>query len=211
MHVVDLMNVNTSNVRQANILTSLTKLEIAPTGQAIAIADAECQVQLYGSPSNTFFTSLNNPIEQPNIEVAPPMDWSAESPLNTIGMPYYRELLLSAWPDHMVSDVGAPHPKIDAQLSPGWKNTEWGSYAPNTSGLKRNQAINTRASEPPKSKAPLFLHLQENVASERRIGDVAGGIDAAKMSSLKEDLYNERYSNVEIKYSKYGVDDFDFR
>jgi PAB-dependent poly(A)-specific ribonuclease subunit 2 len=125
MHVVDLMNVNTSNVRQANILTSLTKLEIAPTGQAIAIADAECQVQLYGSPSNTFFTSLNNPIEQPDMEVAPPsVDWSTESPLNTVGMPYYRELLLSAWPDHMVSDVGAQHPKVDAQLFPSWKNTE---------------------------------------------------------------------------------------
>jgi PAB-dependent poly(A)-specific ribonuclease subunit 2 len=52
---------------------------------------------------------------------------------------------------------------------------------------------------------------KHRIASEKRTGDVAGAIDAAKMSSLKEDLFNERYSNVEIKYSKYGVDDFDFR
>jgi PAB-dependent poly(A)-specific ribonuclease subunit 2 len=63
MHIVDLMNVNTSNVRQANILTYLSMFEIAPSGEAIALADAECNVHLWGSPSRLRFAELSVPVE----------------------------------------------------------------------------------------------------------------------------------------------------
>lgn len=82
MHVVDLVNVNTSNVRmkQANV-KFLSKIEIAPSGQAIALADAECNVQLWGPPA-MHFAEVSNPIEyhdQVDELLLPEMDWSVNT------------------------------------------------------------------------------------------------------------------------------------
>jgi len=57
------MNVNTSNVRQANVLNYLSMVEIAPSGEAIALADSDCNVHIWGSPSRIRFAEINNPIE----------------------------------------------------------------------------------------------------------------------------------------------------
>ena len=80
IHLVDLMNVNTSNVRQANVLTYISMIEIAPSGEAIALADAECNVQLWGSPSKIRFAEYNNPVEFADLDddhVA--LDWSVDT------------------------------------------------------------------------------------------------------------------------------------
>ena len=80
IHIVDLMNVNTSNVRQANVLSYLSMVEIAPSGEAIALADAECNIHLWGSPSRIRFAALSNP-----VDFADPaddhitLDWSVDT------------------------------------------------------------------------------------------------------------------------------------
>lgn len=80
IHVVDLMNVNTSNVRQANVLSYLNMVEIAPSGEAIALADAECNIHLWGAPSRIRFAELSIPIEFADAEESlPNMDWSADT------------------------------------------------------------------------------------------------------------------------------------
>ncbi len=45
LQVVDLMNPNTVNLRQAVVSSYLTGLELAPSGEALALADADCFVQ----------------------------------------------------------------------------------------------------------------------------------------------------------------------
>lgn len=131
-------------------------------------------------------------------------------------MPYYREQLLSAWPSHMIFEVGAPPPKIDPQLLSSLKATEWGGYGRNTRNLRRNQVENTRTTEKPSTtlQAPKFLSEKaresaNDTTQERRISDVADAIGATELSSLKAEV-PVMYRNVEIKYSKFGVDDFDF-
>jgi PAB-dependent poly(A)-specific ribonuclease subunit 2 len=80
MHIVDLMNVNTSNVRQANVLTYLTAIEIAPSGEAIALSDAECNVHLWGSPARIRFAELSNPVEFADPETEEiSIDWSNDT------------------------------------------------------------------------------------------------------------------------------------
>jgi PAB-dependent poly(A)-specific ribonuclease subunit 2 len=80
MHIVDLMNVNTSNVRQANVLSYLNMFEIAPSGEALALADAECNVHLWGSPSRIRFAELSNPVEFADPDDDPTtMDWSVDT------------------------------------------------------------------------------------------------------------------------------------
>jgi PAB-dependent poly(A)-specific ribonuclease subunit 2 len=80
MHIVDLMNVNTSNVRQANVLSYLSMVEIAPSGEAIALADAECNIHLWGSPSRIRFAELSIPVEFADPEEEhTQVDWSIDT------------------------------------------------------------------------------------------------------------------------------------
>ena len=82
--------------------------------------------------------------------------------------------------------------------------------------MRRNQIENTRVLErtPASLKAPKFLSEKaresaNDVSGGRRISDVADAIGATELSSLKAEV-PVMYRNVEIKYSKFGVDDFDF-
>lgn len=131
-------------------------------------------------------------------------------------MPYYRDTLLSAWPSHMIFEVGAPPPKLDPQFLSTLKATDWGGYGRNPKTTRRNQVENTRTVEKKNEslQAPKFLSekARETVTDaslERRISDVADAIGATELSSLKSEV-PVMYRNVEIKYSKFGVDDFDF-
>jgi PAB-dependent poly(A)-specific ribonuclease subunit 2 len=131
-------------------------------------------------------------------------------------MPYYRDLLLSAWPSHMVFEVGAPPPKIDPQILSAMTVTEWGGYTRNTKTTRRNQVEITRTVDKSSAslQAPKFLSEKARESAntpsiERRISDAADALGAAELESLKAEV-PVMYRNVEIKYSKFGVDDFDF-
>ncbi|KAK4119549.1 hypothetical protein N657DRAFT_581467 [Parathielavia appendiculata] len=220
MHVVDIMNPNTSNVRYANVMSFINLFEIAPSGEALAMADTECNIHLWGSPSKIHFTDMALPIDIPKAEEPLPMlDWSSDTPLSSIGMPYYREQLFSAWPPDIISDVGAPPVQLDPAFLATLKQTEWGLYGRNTRGLRRNQVENTRTTIKPSMQAPKFLSEK---ARESAMASSAGGApdskteqapDTSSSSSELESLKPEAppmYRNLEIKYSKFGVDDFDF-
>lgn len=139
------------------------------------------------------------------------------SPLNLVGMPYYREMLFSAWPSHLVSEVGAPPSKIDAGILASLKRSDIGGYASFPRKTRRYQFEDTRAVQRAHDtlSAPRFL-------SERQKDDPQGHDGPRRMSDALEALGDlalggatrrdvpVMYRNVEIKYSKFGVDDFDF-
>ncbi|CEJ90977.1 Putative Exonuclease-like protein [[Torrubiella] hemipterigena] len=214
MHIVDLMNPNTSNVRQVNVLSFLNKFDIAPSGEAMVLADTDNYIHLWGSPSKLHFVDLATPIEFASAEEpAPPMDWSVEHPLNSMGLPYYRDVLASAWPE-VISDVGAPPVKFDAQFLATLKSVDFGQYGRNTRGLRRNQAEDTRKLGKDGLKAPKFLSekARESAKLDSRpdkMEDTAGPYQDNEIGSRHTEV-PVMYRNVEIKYSRFGVDDFDF-
>ncbi|KAH8713936.1 PAN2-PAN3 deadenylation complex catalytic subunit PAN2 [Beauveria bassiana] len=218
MHVVDLMNPNTSNVRQANVMTYLNMFEIAPSGEGMVLTDAECLIHLWGSRTKLHFVDLATPIEfAATEERLAPIDWSPEVPLNTVGLPYYRDVLASAWPD-LVCDVGAPPPKVDPQAFSTLKATTFALYGRNTRGLRRNQFEDTRnltKSVNAGLRTPKFLSekARESAKSDSvgddRADELNNPLAEAEIESKKSEV-PAMYGNVEIKYSKFGVDDFDF-
>lgn len=78
MHVVDLMNPHTSNLRQANVYSYVSLFEIAPSGEAVALADADCQIHLWGSRTRMHFGNFSTPIELPDYEPSSSMEWSMD-------------------------------------------------------------------------------------------------------------------------------------
>jgi PAB-dependent poly(A)-specific ribonuclease subunit 2 len=128
-------------------------------------------------------------------------------------MPYYRERLLSYWPS-TICEVGQLPPQIEPEVAANFKPGEIGFYAPNPRKLLRNQIIYTRIESqatktiaPPKflsEKAREMSHIQED---DRGFTDAL--VDLKLDAVAKKDIPHI-YRNVEIKYSKFGVDDFDF-
>lgn len=129
-------------------------------------------------------------------------------------MPFYRDTLASAWPD-LVSDVGAPPAKLDPQFLAGLKSADFGLYGRNTRGLRRNQAEETRDAENDANsglKAPKFLSekARELVkAKDPKVEELTSPTGDLAVDVKKSEV-PVMYRNVEIKYSKFGVDDFDF-
>ena len=80
-------------------------------------------------------------------------------PLSSIGLPYYREPLFSAWPADIISDVGAPPLQLEPSFVATLKQTEWGLYGKNTRNVRRNQVEDTRNTNKQSNalQAPKFL------------------------------------------------------
>ncbi|ESZ94294.1 hypothetical protein SBOR_5290 [Sclerotinia borealis F-4128] len=218
IHICDLINPNSSNVRQANVLSTLRSLEIASSGEAIALSDMENSIHIWGSPGRIRFAEFSNPVEfADSDEKSVRTNWTDDTPLSTVGMPYYRETLLSAWPSHMVFEVGAPPVKVDPSSISSPKALDWYICGHNTRReVRRNQIENTRITgkTPASIQAPKFLSEKAREAvndatPERGMNDIADTIGNKELPTLQAGT-NALYMNVEIKYSKFGVDDFDF-
>ncbi|RKF57266.1 PAN2-PAN3 deadenylation complex catalytic subunit PAN2 [Erysiphe neolycopersici] len=217
IHLIDLMNVNTSNIKHVNTLSYLTMIEIASSGEAMVLADTECNIHLWGSPSRIRFSELSKPTifpEEKNRTIH--VDWNYDTPLNTVGMPFYREPLLSIWPSHKISEVGAPPSRIDQKLKSTLKIAEWGVYGRNPSLCPRNQVENTRQLEKISAglHAPKFLSEKSKedsklIANGERRESIGEDSFDKSLSSEKTDV-PVTYQSLDIKYSKYGVADFDF-
>lgn len=221
IQVVDIMNASDVNLKQANV-SFMAGLEMASSGEALAIVDGECLVHLWGSPQKIHFSLMPRETEFADAPPAPPsrstyVDWVGETPLNLIGMPYYHEKLLSAWPSHLVFDTGYPLPPIDPAIIPYFRDAEMGQYAPNPRKTRRYQVEANRLPQPIESAlaAPKFLsekaRERPKSSSGRRMSDAAEALAGASLEEEKDEDPLIKYSNVEIKYSKFGVDDFDFR
>lgn len=133
-------------------------------------------------------------------------------------MPYYREQLLSAWTNNHLYEVGNPPAKIDPLILADLRPSDIGACARKPRKVRRNQAQKTRTVESNNDStlaAPKFLsekarEPEKDVFTERRISDIQEQmVNMALNGSTKADV-PIMYRNVEIKYSKFGVDDFDF-
>lgn len=221
LQVVDLMNPVSIIMKQANV-HAMQGMELSTSGNALAITDHQGYIHLWGSPTNIRFNNVSKTTEfaDPLPTNIPHVDWN-DTPLNTIGMPYYHDRLLSAWPSHLVFDIGAPPaPPLEQAMMPDLQPAEMGYYYKNrnSKGLHRYQVEDTRAAHSTGSiVAPKFLSEKAKLSPAKDFGrQLSEAVEALAGATLngKAQTDEERmlkYSNVEIKYSRFGVDDFDFK
>ncbi|KAF2717991.1 hypothetical protein K431DRAFT_333256 [Polychaeton citri CBS 116435] len=222
IYSIDVQNPEIPHMRFAHTYEAqYTHFDFMPSGKGFAFTDSHNHIILWGSPTKIQFTEYSQPTEfadHASLSQLRQLDWSPDLPLSLIGMPYYREALLSVWPNSLVHEVGAPIPRIDPSLLAATTAFEHGRVGPWPRKLKRNEAEDTRALQKVHDPlgAPKFLsekpRRESNEAEpERRMSeDITKTLNLFSNGSHNSDI-PVWYNNVEIKYSKFGIDDFDFR
>ncbi len=124
-------------------------------------------------------------------------------------MPYYDEPLLSVWPNDLIFTIGTRPPEIPPEILATVRKVDNILYAPNPGLFRRNQQ-NYRRKSDPKEDIPKFRSEQEREGLPSKLESLT-----FKRDDYKRDLANgitipKSYRRVEIKYSRFGVEDFDF-
>lgn len=248
--MLDLKDVGKSSVFEVGTPSGLTSMAISPTGEGLAFGDAEGYLHLWSAQpaeGDAKFCRYDGDVDLPDT-VEPPerIDWRDDTPLNSVGMPYYTAPLLSMFPQHMTSTHTASHRRvpIDPQIAASAKTVDFVGYATYPPHLRaagrRNQvrtAAGTRMAGRLGVDAPMFRSERERADAKRRrdYGDAVRSLSSAHRNTPlqsrargltrrvqaateaepeeehnAEDEMPKYYRKVEIKYSRFGIEDFDF-
>jgi PAB-dependent poly(A)-specific ribonuclease subunit 2 len=115
----------------------------------------------------------------------------------------------------MVYEVGRLPPKIDPDIVSVMKRGEIGYYAPNLKKVLPNYVEYTRLDSDAGKAVPTPKFLSEKAKEvspedDRGFGETVKALKSFQMDNPLKREVPHIYQNVEIKYSKFGVDDFDF-
>ncbi|KAF9265751.1 hypothetical protein L218DRAFT_859665 [Marasmius fiardii PR-910] len=204
INIVDVTNPGAVNeFYQLNLTSYLTSIAISPTSAYLACGDAEGAIHLRSQAEDTQDVPLNGfdgrPIEwEDTHEPLPIIQWQDSTPLNSIGLPHYRSQLLSAWtPQFSLPTMTYPPPqKIPPQVLSTMKTNDNVAYAPLPKELRGKR--NMVPSAPRKSNGRF------------RSGKARTGEEPETPLDHTGDDIPKIYRLVEIEYSKFGVEDFDF-
>uniref|UniRef100_D8PTC9 PAN2-PAN3 deadenylation complex catalytic subunit PAN2 n=1 Tax=Schizophyllum commune (strain H4-8 / FGSC 9210) TaxID=578458 RepID=D8PTC9_SCHCM len=173
---------------QLDTSSYITSMAVSPTGTYMAFGDADGMINLLSQADESAVVPFNGfdgkPVEWADtVPPLPDIEWDEHTPLNSIGLPYYEEPLLSAWSPRRSTNFYPPPMKIPPQILSALKFNDNVGYAPLPKELKgrRNMTLTT---------------------ARRTNGRFRSGKARGQVPRI--------YRRVEIEYSKFGVEDFDF-
>ncbi|KAI8997062.1 ubiquitin carboxyl-terminal hydrolase-domain-containing protein [Pilobolus umbonatus] len=199
----------------------ITAMDISSSVQTLAFADGASFIYQYADREDYAVNPYSAPLITPDVVQPLNVNMKDDSPLSTVGMPYYTEPLLSVWPNNKIYEVGTHTPAIDEEILKNMKTIDFVGYAPNPGNIHRNQ-VPRKKKAPIKKNVPKFRSEQERellLTSNVILGDEEGIQHSGRRSSSVGDVrlfdpfvmnMPRYYHRVEIQYSKFGVDDFDF-
>ncbi|TFL07786.1 ubiquitin carboxyl-terminal hydrolase-domain-containing protein [Pterulicium gracile] len=218
--IVQILDVNNLNSPEANEFHALdlpsaahiTATAISPTGAYIAFSDAHGSIHLLSAAAEATDVTLpfngttdSQPPTLPHEQEPPEeIEWTDSTPLNSIGLPYYKEPLLSSWsevlgPRKSTGTYFPPPARIPFQrLSLRYSENIGYSSLPKEFKGTRNVTILPNKGRNGKQGA--------RFRSDKGKDSLA---NVASFDSLTDEIPKE-YRHVEIEYSKFGVEDFDF-
>ncbi|KAG1748914.1 PAB-dependent poly-A-specific ribonuclease subunit PAN2 [Suillus paluster] len=207
VNVVDVSDYsNVSGFYQLDTTSYISSTAVSSNGSFLAFGDALGAVHLMTAITEDAEPLFNGfegqPIEWADPPEQPPdITWTDSTPLNSIGMPHYNTLLLSSWTPQFLPRSGIlspPPPKIPPQVLSTMKMNDNIAYAalPKELRGRRNRVLVTTAKD------------------QGRFRSGKGRRDDLELEALTIDDSVEEvpriYRKVEIEYSKFGVEDFDF-
>ncbi|KAG5438494.1 hypothetical protein PCANB_002598 [Pneumocystis canis] len=215
-HIVDTGNTTDVQLRHASTNTYFTSVSVSQSGDALALSDADGIVQLWSQKSIPQFSEFSSPVEWPNNSVhTSDIYIQADTPLNVIGMPYYREELFSSWPSHLIYDVGKIPFMLNLDAVSNMKTIDFVSYSLYSGNMRRNQARYYARNNDVGIRKLITPKFHSEKAKELASDDVKK--DSMPLYFEDEDdnltepfIIPKYYKLLEIKYSKFGVEDFDF-
>ncbi|KAI9283728.1 ubiquitin carboxyl-terminal hydrolase-domain-containing protein [Umbelopsis sp. AD052] len=194
----------------------ITSIDVSSTGETVAIGDASSFVFQYADRPDYSINAYSDPLEAPDPPQARPnVSMDDFSPLSLVGMPHYTEPLLSSWPSNMTFDVGHPPPQIEEEVLRNMKTIDFVGYAPNPGTRRRNQVVrrnNQKNVNAPKFRSQQALELLRGGPVDEVDDSMEGGETPKRKLSVDPTGLKmpSSYARVEIQYSRFGVEDFDF-
>lgn len=243
----------------------LSNLDISENGEYLTFTDGFSNLHLWSNVNNTNKNFINFPgsLEQPDIVIQPPSINPVDVddykfPLSSIGMPYYKDFLLSNYRTDLVFEkelLKLPQ-KIDPtlmEISDNYSLLQLNQRNPQASSLqskfiaydkskygrrnlydkyeslKNSKLTNGGKKTTNPSLLPKFLSEQDSKALTRTmsnssetnelnhnlnnstVDDPSESIFQYKILDNKSNKVPNCYSRLQIQYSKFGVQDFDFR
>ncbi|KIM28988.1 hypothetical protein M408DRAFT_329031 [Serendipita vermifera MAFF 305830] len=206
VNVVDILKPETSEFYQLETQAFVVSSSVSPTGAYVAFGDTEGTIHLLSSvedddlPFNGFDGQPAEWIDAP--EPIPEIEWTDDTPLNAIGVPYYSDYLLSAYDKDFqsVPEYYPPPMKIPPQIMSSLRQVDGLAFAQMPKELQgRRNVISTAG---PKR--------QGRFRSEKSRRNGGSPPPESPLDAQRGDRVPRHYQRVEIEYSKFGVEDFDF-
>ncbi|KAK2825541.1 hypothetical protein Q7C36_019468 [Tachysurus vachellii] len=192
-NLADIFHVNT-------VGQLLMSFEVSSSKQALAFGDSGGCVHLWSSAPDVSFNDYSRETELALpciVDSLPHLDWNHELvPLSLVPLPLTStEPLLSDWLSNLVTPSPRRAPPVDPEILRTMKTVGFIGYAPNPRTRPRNQV-------PYKIKEVEMEYDSYNQVPESPIG-----------RDEEPHLYMvpKKYRKVTIKYSKLGLEDFDFK
>ncbi|XP_076874775.1 PAN2-PAN3 deadenylation complex catalytic subunit PAN2 isoform X2 [Brachyhypopomus gauderio] len=178
----------------------IMSFDVSSSKQALAFGDSGGCVHLWSSAPEVSFNDYSRETELALpclVDSLPELDWNHELvPLSLVPMPLTStEPLLSDWTSNLAIPRPRRAPPVDPEILRTMKTVGFIGYAPNPRTRPRNQV-------PYKIKEVELEYDSYNQVPESPIG-----------RDEEPHLYMvpKKYRKVTIKYSKLGLEDFDFK
>ncbi|RXG56082.1 PAB-dependent poly(A)-specific ribonuclease subunit PAN2 [Armadillidium vulgare] len=172
----------------------ISAFDISSSSQALIFGNNHGSLFLFSSGTKPIFNNFSQDTELPIVEEPsqsiPITD--VTTPLSSIPLYYSNEPLLSDWPEALVKNSYWPTPPIDPVIMQSMRMVGAFGYAPNTLNKKRNQVP---------------YKLSSHRGHRSQLADVQGVKNEEGGIVVHVPI---RYRRIEIKYSKIGIEEFDF-
>ncbi|KAG8904957.1 poly(A)-specific ribonuclease [Tulasnella sp. 403] len=207
--VIDLLNpVSGNEYHQLGIASYVSAVAVNPTGSYIAFGDADGYIHMITSGSGEERIPWNGFDGQPppwpdQPDPLPDIHWTDTTPLNSIGMPYYDSPLLSGTSAVLLGGPSycPPPPKVPDQVLKTMRVHDFVGYAtlPKELRGKRNVVETAPA-----------VKDEGRFRSTQHKKDFRSPTTSPTLSTFPRPEIPDHWRKTDIKYSKFGIEDFDF-
>ena len=192
-------------------------MAVSSSGDCISFSDSLGFLHHWTNELDAKVNVMSRPVEIASPYVPPTQVVDAQTPLNVVGMPLYEQPLLSAeWPRRHIYTVSTQPPVIPTDVLARMKVIDGIGYAQyiRQGNTKRYQAVEHvelgRRGRSKSANGPKFRSEREREKIHRKATESAEQSPMETEGSWESGGFPSYYRRVEIRYSRFGIEDFDF-